>query len=57
MNVPAAQYRDHYSGPDQLVVDEGAFFRLLHNLVGNAKSPGCRQGGDHCMAGRAAGDY
>ena len=29
-----------YSGPDQLVVDEGAFFRLLHNLVGNAKSVG-----------------
>ena len=29
-----------YSGPDQLVVDEGAFFRLLHNLAGNAKSVG-----------------
>ena len=29
-----------YSGPDQLVIDEGAFFRLVHNLAGNAKSVG-----------------
>ena len=28
----------NYSGPDQLVIDEAAFFRLLHNLIGNAAS-------------------
>lgn len=32
-----------YSGPDDLFVDEAAFFRLLHNLAGNAKSVGADQ--------------
>ncbi|MCE2518186.1 MAG: HAMP domain-containing histidine kinase [Alphaproteobacteria bacterium] len=29
-----------YEGPDQLVVDSGYFFRLLHNLVNNAHNAG-----------------
>lgn len=32
--------RISYEGPDQLVVDSGYFFRLIHNLVNNAQSAG-----------------
>ncbi len=30
----------NYSGPDELVVDSGYFFRLIHNIVHNAKTAG-----------------
>ena len=35
LNIPIS-----YEGPEQLVVDSGYFFRLIHNLVNNAQSAG-----------------
>ena len=35
--------RIEYSGPDELMVDSGYFFRLIHNLVNNAAKAGADQ--------------
>ena len=33
----------HYSGPDELVVDNDYFFRLIHNIVNNAQRAGASE--------------